>query len=116
MRKLLGKAGLTISGFLAVLGLATSVSASNMMIRAIVTDTAGKPIRGAIVKASAGILTVSRYSQNDGRYEIPDRLVALEKRPRLQKLLVTGVGQAVAQAGSRLFHPNSSGGPTRLSV
>jgi hypothetical protein len=53
MRKLLGKAGLTISGFLAVLGLATSVSASNMMIRAIVTDTAGKPIRGAIVKASA---------------------------------------------------------------
>jgi streptogramin lyase len=70
MGKILGKAGLIVSGLLVVLCVASVVSASDMMIRGIVTDNAGKPIRGAIVKASAGILTVSRYSQNDGRYEI----------------------------------------------
>ena len=70
MRKIIGKVSLSISGLLAVMCLASTVAASNIVIRGIVTDNSGKPIRGAIVKASAGILTVSRYSQNDGRYEI----------------------------------------------
>src|ERR1700676_4748585 len=69
MRNLRGKTGV-VTVLLAAMCLATTVAASDIVIRGIVTDGTGKPIRGAIVKASAGILTVSRYSQNDGRYEI----------------------------------------------
>ena len=70
MRKFVGKTGLILSALLIVLCLASAAAASDITIRGVVTDNAGKPIRGAIVKASAGILTVSRYSQTDGRYEI----------------------------------------------
>jgi len=70
MRNLRGQTGLIVTVLLAAMCLATTVAASDIVIRGIVTDSTGKPIRGAIVKASAGILTVSRYSQNDGRYEI----------------------------------------------
>lgn len=70
MRELIEKAGLILSAALVALCLASVAAASDITIRGVVTDNAGKPIRGAIVKASAGILTVSRYSQNDGRYEI----------------------------------------------
>jgi Carboxypeptidase regulatory-like domain len=46
------------------------LSASDGMIRGVVADNSGKPIRGAIVKASRGDKTIARYSQDDGRYEI----------------------------------------------
>ncbi len=54
----------------AVLGLPVTLAAADATIHGVVTDAAGKPVRGAIVKATAGNLTVSAYSQNDGRYEI----------------------------------------------
>ena len=38
--------------------------------RGVVTDEAGKPVRGAIVKATAGYKGVIRYSQADGRYSV----------------------------------------------
>ena len=50
--------------------LATAAAAADAVIHGVVTDNAGKPIRGAIVKATAGGVSISRYSQNDGRYEI----------------------------------------------
>jgi virginiamycin B lyase len=50
--------------------LATALSAADVVIHGVVTDNAGKPVRGAIVKAAAGNLSVSAYSQNDGRYEV----------------------------------------------
>ena len=34
------------------------------------TDASGKAIRGAVVSAKSGIKTISRFSQNDGKYEI----------------------------------------------
>lgn len=34
------------------------------------SDSAGKPIRGAMVKATAGTKTVTRFTRTDGRYEI----------------------------------------------
>jgi len=54
----------------AVLCLSATLSATDAVIHGVVTDAAGKPVRGAIVKATAGDLSVSRYSQSDGRYEI----------------------------------------------
>ena len=53
-----------------VLCLTASLAAADAAIHGAVTDAAGKPVRGAIVKATAGSLSVSAYSQNDGRYEI----------------------------------------------
>ena len=53
-----------------VLCLAATLAAADAVVHGVVTDAAGKPVRGAIVKATAGNLTVSAYSQNDGRYEL----------------------------------------------
>jgi virginiamycin B lyase len=47
-----------------------TLSAAELEIHGIVTDEAGKPIRGAMIKAIAGGKTVARFSQADGRYEI----------------------------------------------
>ena len=50
--------------------LASSSLASDSVISGTVTDSSGKPVRGATVKATAGIKSVSRFSQNDGRYQL----------------------------------------------
>jgi virginiamycin B lyase len=44
--------------------------AADAVLHGVVTDDAGKPVRGAMVKAASGIKIIARYSQNDGRYEI----------------------------------------------
>jgi hypothetical protein len=46
------------------------LSASTAVIKGVVTDDSGKPIRGAIISAKSGIKTISRFSQTDGKYEI----------------------------------------------
>jgi streptogramin lyase len=46
------------------------VAASPFVINGVVTDSSGKPIRGAVVSAKSGIKTISRFSQKDGKYEI----------------------------------------------
>ncbi len=56
--------------FLAVICFQAPLFAADAVIKGVVTDNAGKPVRGAIVKAIAGYKTVTRFSQNDGRYEI----------------------------------------------
>jgi len=56
--------------FAATLFASQAPAASNEIIRGTVTDNAGKPIRGAIVKAVAMGKTASRFSQDDGRFEI----------------------------------------------
>ncbi len=48
-----------------------AVSAGNSTLRGIVTDGAGKPIRGAIVKATLGGKSIARYTDQDGRYQMP---------------------------------------------
>ena len=67
MRKLWIHATLTLC---AVLCLTAAVAAADVAVHGVVTDAAGKPVRGAIIKATSGNLTISGYSQNDGRYEI----------------------------------------------
>ena len=56
--------------FLAVSCIAVRVAASDAVIHGLVTDSAGKPIRGAMTKATAGGKTVARFTQADGRYQI----------------------------------------------
>jgi streptogramin lyase len=52
------------------IGICFQFHAAAEVIRGKVTDEAGRPIRGAIVKAAAGNKAISRYTQDDGRYEI----------------------------------------------
>lgn len=60
-----------LSVFLSFVCAAMRLAASNTAtIHGIVTDTAGKPIRGAMITASKGDELVARFSQADGRYEI----------------------------------------------
>ncbi len=55
---------------LALLLLATGAFAADATLRGVVTDASGKPVRGAIVKATLGPKSISRYTQADGKYEI----------------------------------------------
>jgi hypothetical protein len=56
--------------FWALLWISAPMFAADVVIKGTVTDSAGKPVRGAMVSAFAGIKTISRFSQKDGRYEI----------------------------------------------
>jgi streptogramin lyase len=67
------------------------LAASTAAIKGIVTSDSGKPIRGAIISAKSGIKTISRFSQNDGKYEIA---VA----PGTYELTVEAYGFAVKRA------------------
>src|SRR5712691_7873529 len=69
MEKIMQRLGRIVVACCAVMCLATALSAADAMIHGVITDTAGKPVRGAIVKVTAGSLSVSAYSQNDGRFE-----------------------------------------------
>jgi len=55
------------------LSAATQVAAAagSATLRGTVTDDAGRPIRGAVVRASAAGKTIARYTDQDGRYRIP---------------------------------------------
>ena len=54
----------------AVMSTSASLAAADVIIRGVVSDSNGKPVRGALVKVQSGYKIVTRYSQNDGRYEI----------------------------------------------
>jgi virginiamycin B lyase len=70
MRKIMQKLVRIAVACCAVMCLATTISAADAVIHGVVTNSVGKPVRGAIVKATSGSVSVSRYSQSDGRYEI----------------------------------------------
>jgi len=55
-----------LAGFCVTAPLAAATSA----IKGVVTDSSGKPVRGAVISAKSGIKTISRFSQADGKYEI----------------------------------------------
>lgn len=56
--------------FLLLFSAISPLAAATSVIKGVVTDSAGKPVRGAVVSAKSGIKTISRFSQSDGRYEI----------------------------------------------
>lgn len=49
---------------------AVALAAGDASIRGTVTDSAGKPVRGAVVRATLGTKTVARFSDRDGRFQI----------------------------------------------
>lgn len=59
-----------MGGFALLVVLNTAVAASHPAIRGIVTDELGKPIRGALVTATAGDRSVTVFSRHDGSYEM----------------------------------------------
>jgi virginiamycin B lyase len=60
----------TLWSILAVICATATLSAADVEIHGVVTTKTGKPVRGALVKAIAGDKSVSRFTQQDGRYEI----------------------------------------------
>ena len=70
-QKIIQSARTLLLCFLAVPLLAVSLFAADATLRGVVTDASGKPVRGAIVKATLGPKSISRFTQQDGRYEIP---------------------------------------------
>ncbi|MGD0964731.1 MAG: carboxypeptidase regulatory-like domain-containing protein [Candidatus Acidiferrales bacterium] len=55
---------------LAAVACTVSFGAWGAAIQGVVTDSEGKPVRGAVVRARAGIKAVSRFTQVDGRYQM----------------------------------------------
>jgi streptogramin lyase len=55
---------------IAALWASVRLQAVDAVIRGTVSDSAGKPIAGALVKATLGSKSVSRYTGADGRYEL----------------------------------------------
>lgn len=47
-----------------------SMFAADAVVRGVVTDEAGKSIRGALVRVTIGTMTVNGFTQSDGRFEI----------------------------------------------
>ena len=63
-------AGRTLWVFLVLTLVTTGMAAADSGFHGVVTDEAGKPVRGAIVKGTAGFKSVIRYTHADGRYDI----------------------------------------------
>jgi virginiamycin B lyase len=59
-----------LSAILAMMCVTGSMFAADAVIKGVVTDSAGKPVRGATISVASGMKTVSRFSQKDGKYEI----------------------------------------------
>jgi virginiamycin B lyase len=59
-----------LCAFLAVIFVTATLAASDEKVEGIVTDNTGKPVRGAMVKATTASQTVARFTQSNGHYEI----------------------------------------------
>src|SRR5689334_20379926 len=58
-----------ITGLFAVLMIVDVVGGtSHAVVHGIVTDNAGRPVRGALVTAAAGDKSITQFSQPDGHY------------------------------------------------
>ncbi len=89
--------------FLAVICATASLAASTAEIRGVVTDSSGKPIRGAVVSAKSGIKTISRFSQNDGSYEIAVAAGKYDVTVEAYGFAVERVSVETAKAGETNF-------------
>lgn len=57
-----------IAGTFALFIVVDAGGASHAMVHGIVTDSTGRPIRGALVTAAAGDKSITQFSQQDGHY------------------------------------------------
>jgi streptogramin lyase len=102
-------------GLVAIPFLAVSMFAANVTIHGVVTDTAGKPVRGAIVKATLGPKSISRFTQQDGRYEIPVAAGTYEMAVDAYGYGVKFLTKDTAEAGDTNFSLTPKWDVTRLT-
>jgi streptogramin lyase len=98
--------------FLAVLCATGPAFAATVAIHGGVTDGSGKPIRGAVVSAKSGIKTVTRFSQNDGKYEIAVAAGTYDVSVEAYGFAIKKVSVDTAKAGETNF----SLSPANLSI
>ena len=65
-------AGLAVISPVAFSQSARQIPKTMASISGVVKDNAGNPVRGATVTATSGFVSVSRYTDQSGRYRIPD--------------------------------------------
>src|SRR5712672_3216794 len=99
----------------AALCFSTALAAPDAVIQGTVTDASGKPVRGAIVKATLGTKSIIRYSQNDGRYEIAVPAGNYDVTADAWGFAPKKQTKDTAQAGSTDFRLTSKIDVTRLS-
>src|ERR1700688_1103674 len=80
-----------------------TVADSPFVINGVVTDSSGKPIRGAVVSAKSGIKTISRFSQEDGKYEIAVVAGTYDVTAEAYGFAVKKVSVETAKAGETNF-------------
>ena len=90
--------------FLTVLCAMAPLAASTNVIQGVVTDSSGKPIRGAVVSAKSGIKTISRFSQKDGKYEIAVASGTYDVTVEAYGFAVKKVSVDTAKAGETNFN------------
>ncbi len=94
---------------------AGGTAASGTVIQGVVTDAAGKPLRGAGVRARSGIKAVSRFTQADGRYEIAVAPGSYEVSASAFGFAVKRLTKDTAQPGDTNFSLTPKWDATRLS-
>jgi streptogramin lyase len=98
--------------FLAVLCATGPAFAATVAIHGGVTDGTGKPIRGAVVSAKSGIKMITRFSQNDGKYEIAVAAGTYDVSVEAYGFAIKKVSVDTAKAGETNF----SLSPANLSI
>jgi len=98
--------------FLAAVCATMPLAASTLVIKGVVTDSSGKPVRGAIVSAKSGMKTISRFSQTDGKYEIAVAAGTYDVTVEAYGFAIKKVSVDTAKAGETNF----SLSPANLSL
>jgi len=93
-----------LAGFCVTASLAAATSA----IKGIVTDSSGKPVRGAVISAKSGIKTISRFSQTDGKYEIAVPAGTYDVSVEAYGFAVKRISVDAAKAGETNFNLSSA--------
>ena len=86
--------------------------ASTSGIHGVVTDSSGKPIRGAAVSAKSGMKTITRFSQKDGTFEIPVGVGTYDVNVEAYSFAAKKVSVDTAKGGETNF----SLSPANLSI
>ena len=92
-----------------------ALAAPDAVVRGKVTDSSGRPILGAFVKATAGTRSIGGFSQKDGRYEITLPAGSYKLSAEAYGFAVGNQSKDTAQAGDTTFSLSPRMDVTRLN-